>query len=198
MAEVRQFCRETWGKDWWDVAEDVKEARKRVAAGALGGEPADEATAALAGDVEAARAATKKAASKTAAASAAKAKRDAAEAEAEKRYDDAREVEWAAGGAAGVANAAAARLVENVQQARVGTASIRSSDGDAKRARVAVRVTQAGGRKMTIIVDAGSDHGGRRPCFYRRDGDVLLSDFEDDPVYPYDEFAMDDLLSEEG
>ena len=193
MAEVRKFCRETWGKDWWDVAENVKEARKRVAAGVLGGEPADEATAALAGDVEAARAATEKAARKAAAASAAKAKRDAAEAEAEKRYEDARELEWAAGGAVGVANAAAARLVEQVQQAHVGTASIRSSDGDAKRARVAVRVTRAGGRKITIIVAAG-----RRPCFYRRDGDVVLSEFEDDPVYPYDEFAMNDLLSEEG
>ena len=58
MSEVRQFCRETWGKNWWDVAEDVKEARKRVASGVLGGEPADEATATLAGDVEAARTAT--------------------------------------------------------------------------------------------------------------------------------------------
>ena len=197
MAEVRQFCREVWGKNWWDVAEDVKEARKRVASSALGGEPADDATATLAGDVEVARAATKQAAANAAAASAAKAKRVAAEAEAEKRFEKARVLEWAEGGAVGVANAAAARLVAHVQQAHDGSiASIHSSEGDAKRARVAVRLTQASGLRLTVIAHASKQD--REAIFYRRDGDVLLSELEDgDLVYPYSEYpdGFDDLTS---
>ena len=49
MAETRKKCKEIWGKSWYDVAEDVQGARKRVAAAALGGPAADEASTALAG-----------------------------------------------------------------------------------------------------------------------------------------------------
>lgn len=52
------MCRETWGKDWYEVADDVKEARKCVAAASLGGPAADNASVALAGDMATARAAT--------------------------------------------------------------------------------------------------------------------------------------------
>ena len=58
MGEVRRVCRETWGKDWYEVSDDVKEARKCVAAASLGGPPADDASVALAGDMATARAAT--------------------------------------------------------------------------------------------------------------------------------------------
>ena len=58
LKQVRQFCRETWGADWYEVDEDVKDARKRVATASLGGATADEASRALAGDVEEARAQT--------------------------------------------------------------------------------------------------------------------------------------------
>ena len=48
--EIRKFCRETWGKLWWDCTEEVTEARKSVAVAALGGPPADAAAVALAED----------------------------------------------------------------------------------------------------------------------------------------------------
>ena len=58
LKQVRQFCRETWGPGWYDADEDVKDARKRVAMASLGGAAVDEASRALAGDVEEARAQT--------------------------------------------------------------------------------------------------------------------------------------------
>lgn len=58
LKQVRQLCRETWGPDWYDVDEDLKDARKRVAMASLGGTEADEASRALAGNVEEARAQT--------------------------------------------------------------------------------------------------------------------------------------------
>ena len=52
LTGIRKKCREIWGKDWYEVAEDVKEARKLVAAAALGGTLADTATCALANGEE--------------------------------------------------------------------------------------------------------------------------------------------------
>jgi hypothetical protein len=52
LTDIRKKCREFWGKDWYEAAEDVKEARKLVAAAALGGAPADSATRALANGEE--------------------------------------------------------------------------------------------------------------------------------------------------
>ena len=66
LAEARKMCKKIWGKGWYDVAEDVQGARKLVAAAVLGGPAADEASITLAGDVAAAREATKQAAAKSA------------------------------------------------------------------------------------------------------------------------------------
>jgi hypothetical protein len=85
--EVRTKCRETWGKDWYEVADDAKEARKCVAAAALGGPPADEASITLAGDMATARAATEVAAEQAADDAKRRAERLAARAEAEAREE---------------------------------------------------------------------------------------------------------------
>jgi len=66
LAETRKMCKETWGKGWYNVAEDVQGARKLVAAAVLGGPAADEASITLAGDVAAAREATEQSAVKSA------------------------------------------------------------------------------------------------------------------------------------
>ena len=88
VSEVRTKCRETWGKDWYEVADDVKEARKCVAAAVLGGPPADDASVALAGDMATARAATESAAEQVAHDAKRQAERLAARAEAEAREEE--------------------------------------------------------------------------------------------------------------
>ena len=62
LSQVRKMCKEIWGKDWYNVAEDVQGARKLVAAAVLGGPAADEASITLVGDVAAAREATEQSA----------------------------------------------------------------------------------------------------------------------------------------
>lgn len=86
--EVRAKCRETWGKEWYEVADDVKEARKCVATAALGGPRADDASVALAGDMAAARAATEIAAERAAHDAKRRAERLAALDEAEAREEE--------------------------------------------------------------------------------------------------------------
>ena len=88
LSEVRTRCRETWGKDWYEVADDMKEARKCVAAAALGGPPADDASVKLAGDMTAARAATEIAAEQAAEQAKRQAERLVARAEAEALEED--------------------------------------------------------------------------------------------------------------
>lgn len=88
LGEVRAKCRETWGKDWHEVADDEKEARKCVATAALGGPPADDASIALAGDMAAARAATESAAEQAAHEAKRQAERVAARDEAEAREEE--------------------------------------------------------------------------------------------------------------
>ena len=87
LSEVRTKCRETWGKDWYEVADDVKEARKCVAAAVLGGPPADDASVALAGDMATARASTEIAVEQAAHDVKRQAERLAARAEAEAREE---------------------------------------------------------------------------------------------------------------
>lgn len=89
QSDVRTFCRETWGKEWYEVEDDMKEARKRVAAAALGGAPAEEIHSVLAGDVTEARNATELAAATAARAAdnkaAARAAREKAEEQAHEK-----------------------------------------------------------------------------------------------------------------
>ena len=93
LADVRKFCRDTWGKEWYEVQEAVKEARKRVAAAALGGPPADEVHRVLAGDVTEARKATKLAAAGAARAADKQAAAQAAQRDAELQAEEKEEAE---------------------------------------------------------------------------------------------------------
>ena len=53
LGQIRKKCKELWGKGWYDEPENVQMARKLVAAAAIGGPAADEASIALAGGVPA-------------------------------------------------------------------------------------------------------------------------------------------------
>jgi hypothetical protein len=88
----RQFCRETWGHDWYDVDDEVKDARKHVARALLSGAAPEEASHALAGDVQEARMQTASKAQQAAEAAAkrekAAAKREKAQLKADKEFGD--------------------------------------------------------------------------------------------------------------
>jgi hypothetical protein len=92
LTQVRQFCRETWGHDWYDVDDEVKDARKHVARALLSGAAPEEASHALAGDVQEARMQTASKAQQAAEAAAkrekAAAKREKAQLKADKEFGD--------------------------------------------------------------------------------------------------------------